>query len=65
MMLQRLYLVFHCRRYLMVQSSLLDLTKKELYKRTQCTVPCTYYHYQVVSKVPGDAGYGTNCQVVN
>ena len=49
----------------MVQSSLLDLTKKELYQRTQCTVLCTYYHYQVVSKVPGDAGYGTICPLLN
>ena len=38
----------------------MDLTKKQLYDRTKCLPPCSYYKYKVVSKVSGQEGYG-NC----
>ena len=38
----------------------MDLTKKQLYDRTKCLPPCSYYEYKVVSKVSGQEGYG-NC----
>ena len=47
------------RSYLELQSELIDLTKSELEDVTRCRPPCSYYRYQVVSKLPGENGYGT------